>query len=82
MHDLAWLGRWAEAEAARIDTAIGGRAGRDAGAYRKAFAGQAVQTAHPALLFAALDGRIDTPRLRKIVRDDAEARALRSRLGD
>lgn len=81
LHDLAWLGRWAEAEVARIDSAIGGRAGRDPGAYRKAFAARAVQTAHPALLFAALDGRIDAPRLRKIIRDDTEARALRTRLG-
>lgn len=75
------LRRWAEAERGRIDAAIGGRAERTPADYRKAFAAQAVTTAHPALVFAALDDRLDTPRLRKIVRDDGEAHTLLNRLG-
>jgi putative RNA ligase len=79
--DLDRLRLWAESTREKIDAEVGGRAGREPGEYRKAFAARAVQSPHPALVFAALDGRLDTPRLRKIVRDDAEARGILAKVG-
>ncbi len=72
--DLERLRQWAESARATIDARIGGRAGREPGVYRKAFAAEAVRLPAPSLVFAALDGRLDLPRLRKMIRSDREAR--------
>jgi hypothetical protein len=79
--DLMRLGKWGESTCQKIDTAIGGRTGRDPGAYRKAFAAQAVTTACPALVFAALDGRVDVPRLRKMARTPDEVAEMLTKVG-
>src|SRR5262245_31717048 len=79
--DLDRLRAWAERERGRIDAEIGGRAGRDASAYRKAFAAVAKTSPYPGLIFAALDGRLDVVRMRAAVRNEAEAREAVTRLG-
>jgi hypothetical protein len=79
--DLERLRQWAEQARAEVDARVGGREGRDASAYRKAFAAEAVQLPLPlsALVFASLDRRLDLARLRKSVRNDREVReALQS----
>jgi hypothetical protein len=72
--DLERLLRWAHARVQEIDLEIGGRAGRDPGAYRKAFAAKAAGAPYSGLVFAALDGRLNVARLRKAVRSEEEAR--------
>jgi hypothetical protein len=77
--DVERLRAWAEEQCRRIEVEIGGREGRPPGDYRKAFAARAVGSPCSALLFAALDGRLDVNRVRKVVRTEAEAReALRT----
>jgi hypothetical protein len=79
LSDLERLKRWAIEQARQIDESIGGRSTQEPGAYRKAFAARAVKSPHSGLIFASRDDRLDTPRLRKSIRSDAEARqALRS----
>jgi hypothetical protein len=80
--DLERLRQWAESAREAIDTRIGGRAGREPGAYRKAFAAEAVQLPASSLVFAALDGRLDLPRLRKMIRNDREAREALTAVGE
>jgi hypothetical protein len=72
--DLERLRLWGEQACKTVDQRIGGRAGREPGAYRKAFAAEAVKLPLSSLVFAALDGRLDLPRLRKIFRNEREAR--------
>jgi hypothetical protein len=72
--DLERLRQWGEQTRQAIDARIGGRAGREPAAYRKAFAAEAVQQPLPSLVFAALDGRLDLPRLRQMLRGDREVR--------
>lgn len=72
--DLEKLRAWAEAARDAIDARIGGRAGKEPGEYRRAFALEAKDVPYSGLLFAALDGKLDVARLRKAVRDDSEAR--------
>ena len=72
--DLEQLRAWGEQARQELDARIGGRAGREPGAYRKAFAAEAVKMPLSALVFAALDGRLDLSRLRKMVRTEREAR--------
>ncbi len=79
--DLERLREWALAECGRIDTEVGGKAGRTPGEYRRLFAALAVGRPYSGLLFAALDGRLDRERLRKAVRTDTEARAALEALG-
>lgn len=74
--NLEQIRAWALAECAAVDAAIGGRSGRPPGEYRKAFAAVATRRKHPGLLFAALDGRLDESRLRKIVPTPEEALAI------
>jgi hypothetical protein len=75
--DLQRLRNWAEETCRRIDAQIGGRGeGPVPTAYRRAFAAQAVQSPQSALLFAALDGRLNEARLRALVRSPDEARAI------
>jgi hypothetical protein len=79
--DLERLRQWGEDARARIDAHIGGQTGREPAAYRKAFAAEAVKLPLPALVFAALDGRLDVPRLRKIARNDREVREALTAVG-
>ena len=59
-----------------LETQLGGRGGKDAGAYRKTFAALAVKSPARGLLFAALDGRLDLARVRQHCRDIDEARGM------
>ena len=79
--DLERLRQWALTRKEQIDAEIGGPAGRAGGEYRKAFASKVVGSPYSGLLFAALDGRLDLPRLRKSVRSEAEAREALTALG-
>ncbi|MGL4552957.1 MAG: RNA ligase, partial [Gemmataceae bacterium] len=74
--DLERVRAWAVGQQDGIDALIGGRAGKEPGAYRRAYAGEATRRKHPALLFAALDGRLDTPRLRKLLPTPEDAAAV------
>jgi hypothetical protein len=81
LNDLERLRSWALAKCQEIDSEIGGRSGQEPGAYRKAFAAKAVGLPLPGLVFAALDGRLDIPRLRNAIRSEAEAREALAALG-
>jgi hypothetical protein len=74
--DLDRIRRWAEQERDRVDAQIGGPAGREPGEYRRAFAQAVAALPHKAFLFAALDGKLDTPRLRKMVPTPDEAASI------
>jgi hypothetical protein len=78
---LERLREWALAKYNLIDAEIRGRAGRATGEYRKLFAAKAVGSAYSGLLFAALDGRLDVPRIRKAVRSESEVEAALESLG-
>jgi hypothetical protein len=78
--DLARLRVWAEARRDALAAAVR-LAGQTPGEFRKAFAARAVAEPIPALLFAALDGRLDTPRLRKIAGSPEEAAEMLAQLG-
>jgi len=79
--DLEQLQEWAGRVCAQIDAEIGGPAGKDAGAYRKAFAARATARPLSKLLFAHLDGRLDDARLRKSIRSPEEAREALALIG-
>ena len=72
--DLEQLAKWAEAGRAAIDTELGGKAGKTAAEYRKAYASRAVGQRGRALLFAALDGKLDVARMRRLFPRPQEAR--------
>jgi hypothetical protein len=72
--DCDRLRAWAEREYAKLDGQLGGRHERDTPAYRKAFAALAISYPYAGLLFAALDGRLDSKRLRKLIRDPEQAK--------
>jgi hypothetical protein len=67
--DLSRIAAWAEAQKAEIEALIGGPGLSD----RKAYAREATRRKLPGLLFAALDGRLDRARLRKMLPDPDEA---------
>ncbi len=71
--NLERLRQWAMSECERIDSELGGRANSDPVAYRKAFAARAARSPFAGLLFSALDGRLDIPRLRKAARTESES---------
>jgi hypothetical protein len=71
--DLDRLGSWARQMSAAIEADLGGRAGYDTGSFRKAYAARVVGRPLSALLFAALDGRLDRDRLRRLIRTPEEA---------
>ncbi|HTU90185.1 MAG TPA: RNA ligase family protein, partial [Gemmataceae bacterium] len=75
------LCRWAMQVHDELDRQLGGRQGRDAAAYRKSFAALATRYRHAALLFAALDGRLDRQRLRRLIRDPKQVQQALSDLG-
>jgi len=74
--DCEELRRRAAALFADLEARLGGRAGRDANEFRKAFAAVAVSSPARGLLFAALDGRLDLARVRQQCRDHDDVRAL------
>jgi hypothetical protein len=78
--DLARLRAWAEARRESISEAVR-VAGQTPGEFRKAFALRAVAERVPALVFAALDGRLDAARLRKIASKPEEAAEMLEKLG-
>jgi hypothetical protein len=65
----------------QIDRQLGGRHGKDAASYRKSYAALATRYRHAALLFAALDGRLDRDRIRRLIRDAEQARQALRDLG-
>lgn len=79
--DLTKIATWAEAQRAAIDAAIGGSAGRVPNEYRKLYALEATRRPEKKLLFAALDGRLDRARMRKIVPGPKEAREVLASIG-
>jgi hypothetical protein len=79
--DCERLCRWATQVHNEIDQQLGGRQGQDAASYRKRFAALATRYPQAALLFAALDGRLDRARLRRLIRDAKQARQILSELG-
>lgn len=79
--DLERLREWALQECSRIHGEIGGQAGSHAAEQRKRFAEKAKATPFPGLLFALLDGRLDTPRLRKMVATERDVAQALLRLG-
>jgi hypothetical protein len=72
--DLERLRQWGERAFAELEAELGGRAGKEPAAFRKAFAGRAVRSPLSWLLFAALDGRLDVRRVRRTVRSPREAK--------
>jgi hypothetical protein len=79
--DCERLRDWAARTCAEVQARLGGREGQPPAAFRKAFA--ALATAYPCsgLLFTAFDGRLDLPRLRKVVRTPDEARRALTDVG-
>jgi hypothetical protein len=75
LSNLDRLRQWAESTRASIEAALGGSPDR------KTFAEKAKTYPYTSLLFAALDSRLDTPRLRKMVRNDHEAIEALTTLG-
>ena len=78
--DLARLRDWAEARREAISEAVR-VVEQTPGEFRKAFALRAVAEPVPALVFAALDGRLDAARLRKIASKPEEAAEMLAKLG-
>src|SRR5579875_1948334 len=79
--DCERLCQWAIQVHAEIDQQLGGRQDQEEAAYRKRFASIATRYPHAALLFAALDGRLDRARLRRLIRDPKQARQILNQLG-
>ena len=78
--DLARLRGWAEGRRDAIVENVR-VADQTPGAFRKAFAMRAVAEPSPSLVFAALDDRLDTARLRKIVGSPEEATEMLVKVG-
>jgi hypothetical protein len=74
--DCDLLRECAAREFTKLEAQLGGRDGKEPAAYRKAFAALATTCQLPALLFAALDGRLDRALVRRLVRDPDEARRM------
>jgi hypothetical protein len=79
--DCERLCQWARQVCDTIDRQLGGRQGQDTAAYRKRFAALATRYRHAPLLFAALDGRLNRQRLRRLFRDPQQVRQALSDLG-
>lgn len=79
--DCERLCRWAMQTRDGLDRQLGGQQSRDAADYRKRFAALATRYRHAALLFAALDGRLDRERIRRLIRDPAHVQQALSELG-
>lgn len=81
LDDCERLCQWAMRMHDELDRQLGGRQNQDAAAYRKSFAALATRYRQAALLFAALDGRLDRQRLRRLIRDAKQARQILNELG-
>jgi hypothetical protein len=79
--DCETLCRWAAQMHEQLDRQLGGRLGKYAASYRKSYAALATRYRHAALLFAALDGRLDRGRVRQLLRNPQQARQALSDLG-
>ena len=79
--NLERLQHWASEECNRIDAEVRREVGGDLGNFRKSFAARAIKSPFSGLLFSALDGRLDLPRLRKAVCSEAEAEQALSIVG-
>jgi hypothetical protein len=79
--DCERLRQWAIQMHDQIDRQLGGRDGKDAASYRKSYATLATRSPCANLLFAALDGRLDRDRLRRLIRDTEQARQTLRDLG-
>jgi hypothetical protein len=79
--DCERLCRWAMQVYDEIDRQLGGRQDQDAAAYRKRFAALATHYPYATLLFAALDGRLDRQRLRRLLRDPKQVQQALIDLG-
>ncbi len=79
--DCERLRQWALEMRDRLDRQLGGAQGQDAMTYRKSFATLATRCRHATLLFAALDGRLDRDRIRRLIRDPEQARQAVRDLG-
>ncbi len=79
--DCERLRQWAIRVCDELDRQLGGRQGHDALGYRKRYAALATRYRHATLLFAALDGRLDRERIRRLIRDPKQARQALSELG-
>ena len=71
---LPRIAAWAQAQRDDIEAKVGK-------GDRKAFAGEATRRRHPALIFAALDDRVDRARLRRMVPTPDDAQILADELG-
>jgi hypothetical protein len=76
LDDCDRLRKWALQVCQQIETNLGGREGPDAAAYRKSFAAIATRYPNAALLFAALDGRLDGKLIRRLAPDSKQARQI------
>jgi hypothetical protein len=81
LDDCERLRQWAIRIYDELDGQLGDRQNQDVTAYRKRFAALATQYRHATLLFAALDGRLDPERIRRLIRDPKQARQVLSDLG-
>ena len=79
--DCERLRQWATQVHDEIDRQLGGRHDKDAATYRKSYAALATRYRHATLLFAALDGRLDRDRIRRLIRDAEQARQTLRDLG-
>jgi len=79
--DCERLCQWAMRTRDAIECQLGGRQGQDETSYRKRFAALATRYPHATLLFAALDGRLDCQRLRRLLRSPQQVRRILNELG-
>jgi hypothetical protein len=86
-HFMAYLGdcerlrRWAMQRHDEIDRQLGGGHDKESPSYRKSYAALATRSPYANLLFAALDGRLDRDRLRRLIRDAEQAQQALKDLG-
>ncbi len=74
LEDCDRLQSWALRVCADLETVLGGRDGKAPAEFRKSFAALAMRYPCSALLFAALDGRLNRERVRQIYRAPEEVR--------
>jgi hypothetical protein len=79
--DCERLRAWAERTCTELADRLGGAAGKERAAFRKAFAGLARSYPLSGLVFAQLDGRLDLERVRKSVRSPREAQEALTAVG-
>jgi hypothetical protein len=80
LDDCERLLQWAMQQHDELKRQLGGRDSEDPIAFRKRFATLATRYRLSMLLFAALDGRLDRERIRRLLRDPNQARQALSEL--